>query len=749
MTTPPRRTVLGTSSWTGPSKYRGPGLASFLLSGLWGLVAVAMVGCGDPSEPRVTTGTLTGLVRDAETDAPIAGVILIVAGRQGPTGNDGRFEIDSVPAGTQEITATMAGYIAQAVEVEIQAGATTDITVQLVVDPGPPGPTGVVASTDDATPGRVRVGWEPVEGATSYVVYWGTHAPVDAEQGTRVADAPNPFVHSQLSGGTTYYYVVSAILPEGESRPSSQVSATPGGSIAIRFVNPTPTQIVGARFVVSVEITSVFQLTSVTAQVEGLTDDLTYIPASDEWEGFLDVGDMPSPSFRTVHYTAADAAGNIARTAVLVRLDRLPVVTLSSPDDDALAAPSLRVVATCTDDNPAGCESLTISVSDGSRTITKAVAHASVDQVISLAEFDGQIVDLRAGGRDVVQDRIHRTTGVIRTVYVDASAHLTPVATSGTGTLIDASATDLLTVDGGRLEGTATDTLRLVDRGSGQSTVIHNVPQQQAREGALFPRGAIFLTRGPGVFGTLKEWRDGALRELATDVVFFKARGPYAIWWTAQDGLIRRELTSGTNLTVPNAGGNTNSDVAATGEVATWSSNPYEIFFFDGGMSIQLTNDGDGEVANTYPVTDGIHVVYRRQALPPVGAPASIRLSDPNGEITLGSNITKDLVPGEDYEVNDGWIAFVRPDAASSRQIWRRSPAGVVTQVSAFGSSSTIESMGPSGEIVFRSQATGTPRRYRARDGSSPTDIGSALGRSIYVGGQLHVMMGATLLRVD
>jgi carboxypeptidase family protein len=750
MITPPPRTVLGNLSRTGSSNVRGSGVLSralrhgYLASVLCALTVVA---CGDPNNPEATTGTLAGVVRDAETDAPIEGVTLVVAGIQGQTGSDGRFELDSVPEGTQQVAATRSGYVARTIEVQIQASATGEIIVELVPDLGPPGPSGVVATTDDAIPGTVRVSWEPVDGATSYVVYWGTLSPVDPVQGVRVAEAPNPFIHTELSAGTTYYYVVTASGPEGESRPSSQVSATPDGSIAIQFVNPIPNQIVGARFVVSVEITSVFQLTSVTAQVGEFTDDLTYHPESDEWEGFFEVGDTPSPSFQTVHYTATDAAGNIARTAVLVRLDRLPVVTLSSPQDDGLAAPSLRVVATCADDNAAGCESLTISVSDGLRTITKAMAQASVDQAISLAEFDGQVVDLRAGGRDIVQDRIHRTTGVLRTVYVDASPHLTPVASSGTGTLIDANATDLLTVDGFRFNGSDTDTLRLVNRVSGQSTVLHNVLHEQARVGALFPGGAIFFTRSQPV-GSVREWRNGTSSVLAIEVSdgSLKVNGPYAIW-SSSGGLIQRELTTGTNVTV--IGGPTGGDVAATGEVAWSSSSPYEIFLFQGGMNTQLTNDGDGEFANTSPVTDGIHVVYERRALFPAPTNSSIRLSAPGSEITLASNITRDLEPGEGYQVNDGWIAFLRPDAASSRQVWRRSAAGVETQVSAFGSSSRIESMGPAGEIVFTSEATGTPRRYRALVGGSPTDIGSTLGRPVFIDGQLHVMMGATLLQVD
>lgn len=99
--------------------------------------------------------------------------------------------------------------------------------------------------------------------------------------------------------------------------------------------------------------------------------------------------------------------------------------------------------------------------------------------------------------------------------------------------------------------------------------------------------------------------------------------------------------------------------------------------------------------------------------------------------------------------MNDGWIAFVRPDAGNALQVWRRAPNGVESQVSAFGTSSSIESMGPAGEIVFTNNAVGAARRYRAAVGGSPEDIGSGLGQPVYIDGQLHVMMGATLLRVE
>ena len=100
-------------------------------------------------------------------------------------------------------------------------------------------------------------------------------------------------------------------------------------------------------------------------------------------------------------------------------------------------------------------------------------------------------------------------------------------------------------------------------------------------------------------------------------------------------------------------------------------------------------------------------------------------------------------------EVADGWITFGRLDVSSTQQIWRRSPDGEEAQVSAFGEPSTIEVMGPDGEVVFTSDATGTVRRYRARVGESPEDVSTGLGKPVYSDGQLHLMMGATLLDVD
>ncbi len=151
MITPPPRTVLGNSSRTGPSNVRGSGVPSrrpprgYLAAVL---CVLALAACGDPNDPRTTIGTLVGVVRDADTDTPIEGVSLAVAGIQGQTGSDGRFTIDSIPVGSQQLAATMAGYVGQTIEVQIRAGDTEELTVELVADPdqGPP-PLRITTST--------------------------------------------------------------------------------------------------------------------------------------------------------------------------------------------------------------------------------------------------------------------------------------------------------------------------------------------------------------------------------------------------------------------------------------------------------------------------------------------------------------------------------------------------------------------------------------------------------------------------
>jgi hypothetical protein len=88
-------------------------------------------------------------------------------------------------------------------------------------------PKNVIATAEDE---QVTISWDPVAGLASYNIYWSTYpgvSKVDYED--VISDATNPYPHTGLSNGTTYYYVVTAENSQGESAESSEVNATPFG----------------------------------------------------------------------------------------------------------------------------------------------------------------------------------------------------------------------------------------------------------------------------------------------------------------------------------------------------------------------------------------------------------------------------------------------------------------------------------------------------------------------------------------
>lgn len=93
--------------------------------------------------------------------------------------------------------------------------------------PAPGAPTNVVATAGDA---KVLLAWSPTQDATSYNVYWSNTAGVvpGAAGVTQIPGVTRTTLeHVGLTNGNTYYYVVSAVGPGGESTRSSEVSARP------------------------------------------------------------------------------------------------------------------------------------------------------------------------------------------------------------------------------------------------------------------------------------------------------------------------------------------------------------------------------------------------------------------------------------------------------------------------------------------------------------------------------------------
>jgi hypothetical protein len=94
----------------------------------------------------------------------------------------------------------------------------------------PLAPTGIAVAPGD---GQNTITWNDVPDATSYNIYWSESYPVTKASGYRIKNVSSPYIHSGLTNGKTYYYVVTASAANVESDESKTVLGTAGWNIFI------------------------------------------------------------------------------------------------------------------------------------------------------------------------------------------------------------------------------------------------------------------------------------------------------------------------------------------------------------------------------------------------------------------------------------------------------------------------------------------------------------------------------------
>lgn len=107
--------------------------------------------------------------------------------------------------------------------------------------PPPDVPTSVDATSEDSA--EITIGWGLVSGATSYNIYWSATSGVDKTTGTQISTPAPPYLHLGRGNGTTYYYVVTALGPGGESAESAEASAMPLDAPAGLVATPANSQV--------------------------------------------------------------------------------------------------------------------------------------------------------------------------------------------------------------------------------------------------------------------------------------------------------------------------------------------------------------------------------------------------------------------------------------------------------------------------------------------------------------------------
>lgn len=85
------------------------------------------------------------------------------------------------------------------------------------------GPVGVNAVSGDK---KVTISWTNVIGATGYNLYWSSNGSLTKGEGVLIQNVTSPYEHINLTNGTSYSYILTAIKTEGEV-PTTVMTATP------------------------------------------------------------------------------------------------------------------------------------------------------------------------------------------------------------------------------------------------------------------------------------------------------------------------------------------------------------------------------------------------------------------------------------------------------------------------------------------------------------------------------------------
>jgi hypothetical protein len=434
--------------------------------------------------------------------------------------------------------------------------------------------------------------------------------------------------------------------------------------------------------------------------------------------------------------TATDLLNETGTVNATFFHDDPPVITITSPTDWSVARPNVHAVATCTDDAlGVGCLSFKASVG-----ALQASGSSAIDTTLDLTGYDGQAIDLTL----TASDSNGATTQVIRHLFVDTSAHLF-AQESVAGRVIDFDAARILLA-------TSEREVWIRDRRTSSDVTILSAGTEPAG-GWLTPRGALIARdwSSPNVSGdyNLIESADGQSSTLATVPAFPIVGGHFVSWVVPTQGggaVILRDLLAETTTTVvaavgpDDAGAGTGGfplDIGPEGDLlyVQQTGSAYSLFRYSNASSTKVTTDLFDPAPKAK--TDSTSVAYS-QASPPT----TVRVSSPNGTSDI---VNVALSSASDLAIASGWVGFMRKSVTSGvRQVWVRSPSGVESQISLFGTDSILEFLSGIGEVMFQNGG----RRYLGSPSSIPVDVSSALGRAVHECGAWYIIMGNTVFQV-
>ena len=518
------------------------------------------------------------------------------------------------------------------------------------------------------------------------------------------------------------------------TRTINVIEASP--DITLTLKSHSSGSLVGDIVPIIVTVESVYELASVTAQIDDSVITLIYSQAADcirhhcgpAFVGELNLTGLPSSDY-TMVIRATDSTAQIAEISVTVTLDRTPTLTVTSPVNLSVAHPTILLNLSCGDDSG----SCTIMVSINGQEVARGTD--TLEQDLDLTGRDGGMVNLIISAVDLSQ----QTAMDSRSIYVETSEFIESIFEAPAEVLDFTNNTVLH-------RKTDTNDLVISDLTKTDQTTISLPTQYESGDIAyLSANGAIFVaSNGRSVtYNNLFDFNDGNLYDLGfpNSAYSLVTNGNYAIWSNAKT-LTLRDLSNKTNRIVSTDAGNWKNDVAESGLVVYWDYT-YSVVLDSNGAQSTIANDVN--LWNIYPLTDGNSVVYRKQDPCCSNQNYSLYVYRASSNTLLSNLGVNEPSQGRDYQINNGWIAYTDIGSSGQKQVWTLDPSNVKVKRNAFGTESTIVHLASNGELIF----TLSGEYYLSKPDGTFIQLGLSQGQVGYDADGWHLTLGREIFRIQ
>lgn len=533
-----------------------------------------------------------------------------------------------------------------------------------------------------------------------------------------VATADTAVVTAQGAGTTTVYVEAGGGL-------DSAVVVVEESGIRLEQIGPDPrAPLVGDSAWVTMDVQSTYEVDRVVVRAGNSTYPL--VRESGWYRGWIPLSAGGTGAAHAVA-EAFDVHGNSARRALLLVQDRPPVISVTAPENPDLVQGEVAVTAECSDDWPEGCSKLWLSIwSTGvmGRTVFESDTAKSALQVTAALPVEPEPYRIAISAEDAAGRVSHRTL-FVHSVAIPAGWE--PIADlPGYAADYDLDRAAWL-VDRGHVYAEEWD-LQVGDLAGGSATTAGVVRPGLATH--LVPDGVFY---GPWTFFRFSDAgvtvQNGRFLRRAGD--YYLWRDSPNVWRGGPDGqvLITSDPVSG-------------ADLAENGRVVYSVADT--VYLWENGA---VTPVGPGSA----PTTDGASIAY-------IDAARRLLHVDEAGVVEVVSE-----APYHGAVLRDGYLVYEELSSSIVLQVWARSPDGTRSQVTTFGSSSRLESLGPDGRIVVH---RGIPPEPNDPDPSYSSEFHlavppygldhtirlyssgeSGLPAPRFIGDRLHVLVADVILR--